>query len=348
MKVHKNIFDRIIAPEHLFLSWDGFKKGKRNRTDVEEFEWRLEENICALHRDLRDRTYRHDSYSSFFICDPKQRHIHKATVRDRIVHHAAFSMLNPIFEPTFIAHSFSCREGKGTHKAVDALQGMLRQVSRNGMRHCYALQCDVYKFFDSLDHGILLKLLGQKIKDDDVMRLLAEIINSFSSPRFPAGSGKGVPIGNLTSQLFANIYLHELDHFMKHELRIKPYVRYTDDFAIVGEDTDSLQRIIPPVQTFLQEHLLLTLHPKKVKIRKYRQGIDFLGYVVFPHHRLVRTRTRQRMFRKLRLKAETYKRGQSPKESVDQSLLSYLGVLSHADTFRLSEDLKNRYWFWVS
>lgn len=348
MKVHKDIYDRIITPEHLFLSWDEFKKGKRARTDVEEFEWRLEENICALHRDLKDRTYRHGSYSSFFICDPKQRHIHKATVRDRIVHHAVFSMLNPIFEPTFIAHSFSCREGKGTHKAVDALDGMLRQVSRNGKRICHALQCDIHKFFDSLDHAVLLKLLGNKIKDEDAMRLLSEIIKSFSSPRFPAGSGKGVPIGNLTSQLFANIYLNELDQFMKHELRIKRYVRYTDDFAIIGEDTDSLRSIIAPVQSFLQERLLLSLHPKKIKVRKYRQGIDFLGYVIFPHHRLVRTRTRQRMFRKLALRADTYRRGQSTKESVDQSLQSYLGVLSHANAYKLTEELKNHYWFLVT
>lgn len=348
MKVYKDIFDCIIAPEHLFLSWDEFKKGKRNRRDVQEFEWKLEENICALHRDLRDRTYRHGSYSSFFICDPKQRHIHKATVRDRIVHHAVFSVLNPIFEPTFIAHSFSCREGKGTHKAVDALEGMLRQISRNGKRHCYALQCDIHKFFDSLDHGVLLKLLGDKIKDEDVHRLLGEIVNSFSSPRFPAGSGKGVPIGNLTSQLFANIYLNELDQFVKHELQIRRYVRYTDDFAIVDEDTDSLQRFIAPIQSFLQECLLLSLHPKKIRLRKYRQGIDFLGYVLFPHHRVVRTRTRRRMFRKLALRADTYRRGQAPKESVDQSLQSYLGVLSHANAHKLSEDLKNRYWFMVT
>lgn len=140
MKVYKDIVDRIIAPEHLFHSWDEFKRGKRARTDVQEFEWKLEENISALYRDLNERTYRHGSYSSFFICDPKQRHIHKATVRDRIVHHAVFSVLNPIFEPTFIAHSFSCREGKGTHKAVDALEGMLRKVSRNGRRICHALQ----------------------------------------------------------------------------------------------------------------------------------------------------------------------------------------------------------------
>src|SRR3989344_6605268 len=172
----------------------------------------------------------------------------------------------------FIAHSFSCREGKGTHKAVDALQGMLRQVSRNGMRHCYALQCDVYKFFDSLDHGILLKLLGQKIKDDDVMRLLAEIINSFSSPRFPAGSGKGVPIGNLTSQLFANIYLHELDHFMKHELRIKPYVRYTDDFVIVHNSRDVLELYKIQINKFLKT-IKLELHHEKSKLYPLRNGV---------------------------------------------------------------------------
>lgn len=348
MKVQKDIFNRIIALEHLFASWEEFKKGKGSRPDVQEFEWKLEENIFALHRELVSRTYRHSSYSAFFICDPKQRHIHKATVRDRILHHAVFSILNPIFEPTFISHSFSCRDGKGTHKAVDSLEKMLRKISRNGHERCFVLQCDIHKFFDSLDHGILLKILGKHIKDADAMWLLKEIVDSFASARFSPPAYKGVPIGNLTSQLFANVYLNELDQFLKHTLRIQNYARYTDDFAIASDDPEYLRGLIQPIKAFLQTHLSLDLHPRKISLRRYRQGIDFLGYVLLPHSRAVRTRTKQRMFKKLHLRAAAYKNGTGSKESVEQSLQSYLGVLSHANAHRLTEKLKNQYWYWMN
>jgi len=179
------------------------------------------------------------------------------------------------------------------------------------------------------------------------MWLLKDIIGSFKSARFTPGS-KGVPIGNLTSQLFANVYLNELDQFMKHTLRVQNDVRYTDDFAIVSNDPEYLHGLIQPIRAFLQEHLYLDLHPRKISMRRYRQGIDFLGYVLLPHCRVVRTRTKQRMFRKLHLRAAAYKNSTGTKESVDQSLQSYLGVLSHANTYRLTEDLKNQYWFWIS
>lgn len=347
MKVHKDIFNRIIALEHLFSSWEGFKRGKGSRTDVQEFEWKLEENTFALHRELESRTYTHSPYSAFFICDPKQRHIHKATVRDRILHHAVFSILNPIFEPSFISHSFSCRDGKGTHKAVDALEKMLRKVSHNAHEPCFVLQCDIHKFFDSVDHNILLNILGKRIKDEDAMWLLKDIVGSFKSARFTPAT-KGVPIGNLTSQLFANVYLNELDQFIKHTLRVQNYVRYTDDFAIVSNDPEYLRSLIQPIRAFLQERLCLDLHPRKISMRRYRQGIDFLGYVLLPHCRVVRTRTKQRMFRKLHLRAIAFKNGTGSKESVEQSLHSYLGVLSHANSYRLSDRLKNEYWFWLS
>ena len=206
MKRYGNIYERMIHPESLFAAWNCFKVGKTKRPDVAEFEWKLEENIFALHRDLKSKTYRHGPYSSFFITDPKQRHIHKATVRDRVVHHAVFQALNPIFEPTFISDSYSCRVGKGTHKGVDALTNMVRKVSRNYTRPCFVLKCDVRRFFDSIDHHILLEILRERIADPNVVRLLETVVHSF----LPSGQSdlfnrKGVPIGNLTSQLFANV-----------------------------------------------------------------------------------------------------------------------------------------------
>ncbi|MFH0770454.1 MAG: reverse transcriptase domain-containing protein [Candidatus Peregrinibacteria bacterium] len=345
MQVHRNLCERIISTENLFAAWEEFRKGRQGRKDVQDFERNLEQNLFRLHRELVAGTYRHQPYSAFTICDPKQRRIHKATVRDRILHHAVFTVLNPIFEPTFIAHSFSCRKGKGTHRAVDALDRMLRSVSRNATRHCFVLKCDIHQFFASVDHSALLDILSKRVRDDKTLGLLREIIESFTTNDPTIFQRKGIPIGNLTSQLFANIYLNEFDQFIKHTLHIKHFVRYTDDFVVVAGTQEELQTTLASIGSFLKERLHLDLHPHKVTIRKYRQGIDFLGYVLLPHHRVLRTKTKQRMLRKLTKRIENCKAGQLPPESVEQSLQSYLGVLSHANCYRLSQDLQNQCWF---
>jgi len=347
MKIYKDVFEKIVSPENLFNSWTNFKHDKQKRLDVQEFEISLEESIFKLNRELKTGVYKHGSYKPFYIHDPKQRLIHKATVRDRVVHHAIYSVLNPIFESTFIANSFSCRIGKGTHKGVRALERMLRKVSGNNTRNCFALKCDIKKFFDSIDHQILLNILGKRIKDIKTMSLLAKIISSFSSgtarererEREREYFGSGLPIGNLTSQLFANIYLSEFDHFVKHELRVKNYIRYTDDFVIVSRDRGYLEQLLKPVSQFLKEKLKLSLHPHKVSLRKYRQGIDFLGYVVLPSHIVLRTKTKRRIFRKLRKYLADYKENTISEEILRQSMASYFGVLSHANSFRLTKRL---------
>lgn len=179
MKIYKDIFEKIISPENLFLAWDNFKIGKRGKKDVQKFEWELEQNIFRLHWELRGGTYKHGSYTSFYIRDPKQRHIHKAKVRDRILHHAVFAVLNPIFEETFISNSFSCRIKKGTHKGVFALGKMARKASKNYSRPCFILKCDIKRFFDTVNHSMLLGILKKRVKDERVVRLLKEIIGSY-------------------------------------------------------------------------------------------------------------------------------------------------------------------------
>lgn len=181
MRIYKNIFDFIIDPENLFIAWDRFKSDKKHKKGVAEFEENLEQNIFQLHRELRDQTYRHGTYEGFWIQDPKLRHIHKATVRDRILHHALFQVLNNIFEPTFIATSYSSRIGKGTHKAVEKLAEILRRESRNNAHQCWALKCDIKKFFDSINHEILLGLIERKVKDPKAQWLIREIVGSYSS-----------------------------------------------------------------------------------------------------------------------------------------------------------------------
>lgn len=348
MKNYNNIFEKIISPENLFSAWDNFKIGKQKKKDVRLFEWELEKNIFELHRELRGRSYKHGGYKSFHIRDPKQRHIHKAEVRDRILHHAVFTVLNPIFEPTFIPDSFSCRVGKGTHKGVSALGKFIRKTGKNYSQPCLVLKCDVRKFFGTVDHEILMRILKNRIKDENAKWLLREIIDSFSSEQSDIFTARGLPIGNLTFQLFANIYLNELDQFVKKELKLKHYARYTDDFVIVGNNREELENILEKICSFLKEKLSLELHPKKIVIRKQSQGIDFLGYVVLPHYQILRTKTKKRILKKMKMRIGQYKAGEIDKKSLDQSLQSYLGVLSHADTHKLKEELLNQFWFWLS
>jgi retron-type reverse transcriptase len=343
MKTYKNLFDKIIKPVMLFLAWEEFKNGKNFKLDVLLFEQELERNIFKLATDLKREEYRHDKYAGFYISDPKPRHIHKATVRDRVLHHAIFNVLNPIFEPTFISNSFSCRVGKGNRKGVLCLKRMLNKESQNNTKACYVLKCDIRKFFDSIDHDILLEVLDRKIKDKKAMNLMREIIGSFNSVKSDLFSKKGVPIGNLTSQIFANIYMNEFDQFVRHKLKVKHYARYTDDFVIVSRDKEYLANLIPEVNEFLDKNLKLELHPKKVEIIPYHKGVDFLGYIVFPHHMLVRKKTKKRIIKKLTLKLDQYQKGIIEKKTFQASLQSYLGVLSHANAYQFSENLKNNF-----
>ncbi len=181
MKRYQGLFEKISSAEVLFSAWDRFKQGKKNKRDVIEFEKNLESRIFELSRILKEKTYRHEGYTRFRISDPKLRDINKATVRDRVLHHAVFGVLNPIFDPTFIPNSFSCRIGKGSHKGVEVVAKMLRSESRNNTRQCFALKCDVRKFFDSINHEVLIWALERRIADADMCQLLRDIVGSYTA-----------------------------------------------------------------------------------------------------------------------------------------------------------------------
>ena len=181
LKTHDNLFSKIISLNNLFDSWDEFKQGKRKKHDVMLFEQNVEDNLFSLHDELKNKTYRHSEYSAFYITDPKLRLVHKAKVRDRIIHHAIYRVLYPVFDPCFIFDSYSCRIDKGTHKAVDRLNKFFRKTSKNYSGSCFVLKCDIKKFFSSVDHQILFEIIKQKIDDPDVLLLLREIISSFGS-----------------------------------------------------------------------------------------------------------------------------------------------------------------------
>ena len=320
-------YQDVISIENLFQAWSEFRKGKRKRKDVQIFERNLENNLFELHYALSNKSYRHGGYHSFYVQDPKQRHIHKAQVSARIVHHLLYKHLYKIFDKTFIYDSYSCRIEKGTHKGINRLEKFTRIVSKNYIQACWVLKLDIRKFFASVDHHILLELLSKRIKDQDILWLLEEVVKSF--PR-------GIPLGNLTSQIFANIYMNELDQFAKHELKIKYYIRYADDFLILFTSKNDLNHLIKLIGKFLLERLKLELHPKKIILRNLNWGIDFLGCIVLPHYRLPRTKTKARIFQKLEEKIDS--------ENFNQSLQSYLGYLSHANTYRLRQELKTQIW----
>lgn len=279
------------------------------------------DSILALHGDLKNKTYAHGGYHAFKVNDPKPRDIHKASVRDRLVHHALYRILSPFFDTLFIADSYSCRQEKGTHKALDRFRTLARKVSRNHTKTVWALKCDVRKFFASVDQEILMGILRERISDENILRLLEQVIGSFHSPGMP---GVGLPLGNLTSQIFANMYLNELDQFVKHELKARWYIRYADDFVILSRDKTWLESILPDIGKFLRERLHLQLHPDKVFIRTVASGTDFLGWVHFSDHRVLRTATKRRMLRRVN----------------EESVSSYLGMLSHGQAFRLQERIR--------
>ena len=348
MKIYKDLYWLIISPATLFRAWDVFKSDKKNKLDVIDFELDLEKNIFDLYRDLKNGNYKHGPYKGFWIHDPKIRRIHKATVRDRVLHHAIFKVLNPIFEPTFISNSFSCRVGKGTHKGMRKVTEMIRTVSKNNTRKCYALKCDVRKFFDSVDHDILIGILEKRIKDEKVMKLLREIVDSFVASRPNLFARRGIPIGNLTSQIFANIYMNEFDQFVKHDLRVEYYARYTDDFIIVSTDRAYLENLLIPIQAFLVTKLCLELHPKKIHITKHIRGVDFLGYVILPEHIKLRTKTKRKIPIKIKEMVVRFKEGKISERTLHSSLQSYIGVLSHADAYELGQEIQNKFWFWLN
>ena len=304
---------------------------------MQEFAFRLEDNLFDLHERLSSGVWVNDPYTEKPIADPKPRLIHIASVCDRVLYQAVSRQLYPIFDRTFIHDSYASRTGKGVLAGVIRLEEFVRKASRNYSRPVFVLKCDIWKFFDGIDHEILFSLLEKKVNDPDLLRLLHDIISSFEKT-----AGKGLPLGNVTSQLFTNVYLNELDQFMKREFKARYYIRYCDDFVIVSDDALKLRTLIPCIGDFLLKRLCLSLHPRKVSIRKLEQGVDFLGYVTFPRFRVLRTSTKQRMFQRcasvFAISADRAREGYAARV-----LSSYKGLLSHSREYRSWKRLEKLY-----
>ena len=321
-------FDEIVSLDSLFASWNEFKQKKKIKNDVALFASRLIPNLLSLERDLKTGAYKHGPYYHFKINDPKPRDIHKALVRDRIIHHALYRALYPHFTRRFIFDSYSCQMGKGTHRALKRLAEFSLKSSRNFSGTVWVLKGDVKKCFASINHQVLKSTLMRDIKDTQTVNLLAEIIDSFSAG---GEKGTGNPLGNLTSQLFVNIYLNDFDQFIKHELKAKYYVRYADDFVVLSSSQLELKNLISKIDLFLRTNLKLFLHPDKVYIKSFASGIDFLGWVHFFKYRTLRTVTQKRMMRRI---------GEHP---TPETISSYLGLLKHGQAYKLSERIRNEH-----
>lgn len=316
-------------------------RGKRHRPDVAAFEYHLEDQLLSIQATLRDKTYRPGPYRRYTVRSPKERVISAAPFRDRVAHHALCRVIEPAFERRFIADSYASRLGKGIHQALDRCTHFAR-------RHPYVLKCDIVQFFPAVDHAILLKRLGRVIGDPDVLwlceRILAggagELTNQYNYVAFPGDADpdmwrpRGLPIGNQTSQFWANVYLDALDQFVKRELRCPAYLRYVDDFLLFADDKPTLHAWRRRIIAFLAT-LRLTLHEPEAAVFPVTAGIPFLGFHVWPDHRRLRRRNIVAFRRRFRALREGYAAGRIPFEHMNASVRGWVAHASHADTFHL-------------
>jgi len=336
-KTYKNLFERVYEFSNLYDAFLKARKNKRYREDVLCFSSNLESNLTKILKDIKDGTYRPGKYHRFNVYEPKKRRIHSLPFRDRIVQHALNNVIEPVFEKIFIYDSYACRKDKGTHRGVLRLTHFLRsieeRIGNKGKGRAYCFKGDITSYFPSVNQDILRREIADKIKDRRLLALIDTIIFSHYTPNRP---GYGLPVGNLTSQLFANVYLNKLDYFVKHELKAHYYIRYVDDFVILDEDKKKLAFFKERITKFLKKELELKLN-RKSSIFPVKQGIDFLGYRIFRTHRLLRKSSIKRMKRRIKLAKE------NPEKIPDlrHSIISWLGHCRYANTFNLVRKIMN-------
>jgi RNA-directed DNA polymerase len=341
MKTHIHLWDDLCTFENLYLAWLETRRGKSTKRQAVHFECQLEENLCALLEELQSGEYLPGEYTSFFIHEKKRRKISAAPFRDRVVHHALCQVIQPVFERRFISDSYACRWGKGTHRALDRCTHFSR-------RYPYVLKCDVAKFFPSVDHQILRGILGRVIRDGAVMDLIDKILASGAEvlrdeglqvwfrgdDLFAVLRPRGLPIGNLTSQLWANVYLNELDQFIKRKLRVKGYLRYADDFLLFADSKPQLWQWRERTIDKLAE-LRLKPNSRSFYVIPVTQGIEFLGFRVYPDHRRLLADNVQRARRRFRSLSWQFSRRLISADRVTASVRAWVAHAAHGDTWGL-------------
>jgi RNA-directed DNA polymerase len=347
-------FKKLVSIENIVKAYQQASKSKNFNKTILFFERDLGLNLNKIRRSLISGTYRHGKYRFFKVFDQKERQISAASFKDRIVHHAVYQIIEPTFDKTFIHDSFANRTQKGSHKGVKRLQYFIKKIgSEKKGATTYCLKCDISKCFPSLNHKVLFDLIKKQIKNKKILHLINKIISSFQTGDelnylFPLDSPfllyrpRGIPIGNLTSQLFVNIYLDSLDKFIKERLRIKYYIRYVDDFVILDSDKKFLHKTRDTIRQFLRSKLFLELHPKKQSIFPTWKGIDFLGYVIFPNFYLLRKGNKQNFKKRLSKMKVAYLAGKIGKDSVQESITSWIAHAQHANTYHLRKRIFGR------
>ncbi|GMV67518.1 MAG: hypothetical protein AMXMBFR75_33080 [Candidatus Hinthialibacteria bacterium] len=327
MKTCKNLWPRLISWENLLLAAERAEKGKRRKSNVARFNLIQERELLLLQEELTAKSYRPGSYREFWVYERKPRLISAAPYKDRVVHHALCNIIEPIFDCTFICDSYACRTGKGTHAAADRYTEFSR-------KNRYVLKLDIRQYFPSIDHSLLYQELSKKIADMDVLWLIRLILATKGDAGLLWPSGKGIPIGNLTSQFFANVYLNCFDHWMKEEAGCRCYIRYVDDMVVLSDSKRWLHGMIPLIREQLAK-LQLRIHPRKCSIFPVSEGCDFMGYRIWPDHRRLRPDNGHRFSNRLLKMAEKYFIGETDLETVSASIASWVGHASNADTWGL-------------
>jgi RNA-directed DNA polymerase len=346
MKTYKNIYNKISSFQNIFLAYLKAKKGKSKKLDVLMFEENLLKNVKTLQKELITQTYYPIPLQQFILRDPKTRKISKSDFRDRIVHHALINIIGPIFEKTFIYDSCANQKGKGTSLALKRFDKFKRQVSNNGKLikkpHnknsiiSYAFKADIKHYFDSIDHEILLNIIRRKIKDKHTIQLIKKILANFNKNK-----GKGMPLGNLTSQFFANVYLNDLDYFIKHELKIKHYIRYVDDFIITHSNKKILEIYKYTIIKYLK-YLKLELHPDKSKIFPLYKGVNFLGFRCFYYHKLLRKKNLNHFYKRIAKFKYLLKNRLISQEKIIQSIQGWFAYAMQGNTHNLRKRISRK------
>ena len=328
MKSYKNLYPLLCSYDNLLKAYNKARKGKNSMPYVVEFRKDLKNSLLNLNIELETLSYKPIKLTKFVIRDPKTRVIRKSVFKDRIVHHAIINILEPIYEKTFIQDNYANRKNKGTLAAIKRFDYFKRKASKNDTNSLFVLKADIKHFFDSVNHEILIRILKRKIKDRKVIWLINQIIKNFDN------NEKGMPLGNMTSQFFANVYLNDLDYFIKHKLRIKYYIRYVDDFVILYENKQTLINYKDKIEKYLK-NLKLELHPNKSKIFPMYKGINFLGYKVFYHHKLVLRRNLRQLKKRLIILEKDYNDGKIDFEKVLNSVEGWLAYAEWANSYKL-------------
>lgn len=321
---------------NLTLAWRNARKGKTTIPEVMAFDEDIERNLLNLHNELLTKTYKPLPLTTFVLRDPKTRVISKSNFRDRVIHHALINVICPIFEPKFVYDSCANQKNKGTLLAIQRFHKFQRKVTHNYSRPAFCLKADIKHYFQTVDHEILLEIIKRRIKDKEVIWLIEQILANVSLGSGGGRTQKGMPLGNLTSQFFANIYLNELDYFVKHQLKIRYYIRYVDDFVIFHHSRKKLELLLNEIDNFLTKKLLINLHPDKSRIIPLIRGVDFIGFRNFYHHSLLRKRNVRIMQRKI----ELYKEGKWGFDNIFESYQGWRAYAKWADAHKLSEKIK--------